>query len=444
MAKFKRRRRTAGDRPVLTAALGVWALLLGMLMLMLGNGLQGTVIGVRATAEGFATNTTGLIISGYFIGFLLGSWLTPKFIQQVGHLRVFAALASIASVTVLVHSMIVLPWVWVLMRLVTGFAFAGVYIVAESWLNDRVTNEHRGGLLSIYMIISYVGLTGGQLLLNLADPLLHDLFILVAMLVSLAAVPILLVVTQTPAVQTWTAMGPLRLYRACSLGAVGSCVAGIAGGALLGMGPVYAAGVGMSTAQISMFMALLIGAGAVCQWPIGRASDRIDRRMMILCVSIAGAAASLVAAGATVLYAERAATLIMLSGMVIGGTSLALYPLFSAHTNDRLRPEQFVGAGSSLIMLYGAGAIAGPLLAGLFMEQLGAAGFFWLVSLALAGMAGYTVWRLRKGEPLAVEDQSPWIGTPGRTPSLAPAHAGRGWLRWRSKDPATEPSDDAS
>jgi MFS family permease len=161
-----RSRRNTTDRPVLTAALGIWALLLGMLMLMLGNGLQGTVIGVRATAEGFATNTTGLIISGYFIGFLLGSWLTPKFIQQVGHLRVFAAFASVASVTVLVHSMVIAPWVWVLMRLVTGFAFAGVYIVAESWLNDRVTNEHRGGLLSIYMIISYAGLTGGQLLLN--------------------------------------------------------------------------------------------------------------------------------------------------------------------------------------------------------------------------------------------------------------------------------------
>lgn len=437
-----RSRRNTTDRPVLTAAIGIWALLLGMLMLMLGNGLQGTVIGVRATAEGFATNTTGLIISGYFIGFLLGSWLTPKFIQQVGHLRVFAAFASVASVTVLVHSMVIAPWVWVLMRLVTGFAFAGVYIVAESWLNDRVTNEHRGGLLSIYMIISYAGLTGGQLLLNAADPMLHDLFILVAMLVSLAAVPILLVVTQAPTVQRWTAMGPLRLYRACGLGAVGSCVAGIAGGALLGMGPVYAAAAGMSTAQISMFMALLIGAGAVCQWPIGRASDRLDRRIMILAVSIAGAAAAFGAAWVTATAAEGAVTPVMFFGMVIGAASLALYPLFSAHTNDRLRPEQFVGAGSSLIMLYGAGAIAGPLLAGASMEYLGPAGFFWLVALTLAAMAAYTVWRLRRGDPLAVEDQSPWIGTPGRTPSLAPAHAGRGWLRWRPKGSAPDSSGD--
>jgi MFS family permease len=438
-----RSRRNPTDSPVLAAALGVWALLLGMLMLMLGNGLQGTLIGVRATAEGFATNTTGLIISGYFIGFLLGSWLAPKFILQVGHLRVFAALASVASVTVLVHSTIIAPWVWVLMRLVTGFAFAGVYIVAESWLNDRVTNEHRGGLLSIYMVISYGGLTGGQLLLNVADPMLHDLFILVAMLVSLAAVPILLVVTETPTMQSWTAMGPLRLYRACSLGAVGSCVAGIAGGALLGMGPVYAHAVGMSTVQISIFMALLIGAGAVFQWPIGRASDRLDRRQVILGVSIAGATAAFLAAWATMVYAERAAALLMFSGIVIGAASLALYPLFAAHTNDRLRPDQFVGAGSSLIMMYGAGAIAGPLLAGLFMEYLGPAGFFWLVALTLAGMAIYTVWRLYRGEPLAVEEQSPWIGTPGRTPSLAPAHVGRGWLRRRTKEPAVERSGDA-
>ncbi|MFW5969502.1 MAG: MFS transporter, partial [Halofilum sp. (in: g-proteobacteria)] len=168
-----------------------------------------------------------------------------------------------------------------------------------------------------------------------------------------------------------------------------------------------------------------------CQWPIGRISDRFDRRLVILAASAAGAGAALVAGLLTVMYAERAATLLMFAAMVIGAASLALYPLFAAHTNDRLSPEQFVGAGSSLIMLYGVGAIAGPLLAGLAMEYLEAAGFFWFVSLTLAGMAGYTVWRLRRGAPLEVEDQSPWIQTPGRTPSLAPAHAGRGWLRLR-------------
>jgi MFS family permease len=437
-------RNHSADRPVLAAALSVWALLFGMLMLMLGNGLQGTVVGVRATAEGFATNTTGLIISGYFIGFLLGSWLAPRLIRQVGHLRVFAALASIASVTVLVHAMVVVPWVWVLMRLVTGFAFAGVYIVAESWLNDRVTNEHRGGLLSIYTIISYLGMTAGQLMLNVADPMLHDLFILVAMLVSLAAVPILLVVTQTPALQTWTPMGPLRLYRAAPLGAVGSCVAGVAGGALLGMGPVFAARVGMSTAQISLFMGVLIGAGALFQWPIGRTSDRCDRRRVILSVSLLGTIAAVAGAWLTMAFAERAVTSLVVVGAVLGAAVLALYPLFAAHSNDRLRPDQFVGAGSSLIMLYGVGAIGGPLLTGLFMNRLGVAGFFWLVAAALIGITLYTLLRLRRGEPLAVEDQSPWIGTPGRTPSLAPAHVGRGWLHRRSKKPVSSAPRDES
>lgn len=422
MSKFRIRRPTIKTRnPVLLAAVSVWALLLGMLMLMLGNGLQGTLIGVRATSEAFATNTIGLIMSGYFIGFLAGSRLTPVFIRQVGHLRVFAALASLASVSILVHSILVEPWVWMLMRLVTGFAFAGIYIVTESWLNDRVTNEHRGGLLSIYMIISYVGLTGGQLLLNLSEPVLHDLFILVAILVSLAAVPILLVVTQAPVIQAWESLGPRQLLRESHLGAVGACVAGIATGALLSMGPVYGASVNMSTAQISVFMATLIGAGAVAQWPIGRLSDRFDRRWVIFWTLIVGSAAALVAALLTLLLAERSARAMIAVGMVIGAAGLALYPLFVAYTNDRVRSDQMVGAGASLIMLYGTGAVAGPLITGQFMEHLGPSGFFWQLFVALAGLAVYTAWRIRCGRPVVVAEQTSWTQAPGRTGSLLPA-----------------------
>lgn len=410
--------------PVLLAAFGVWALLLGMLMLMLGNGLQGTLIGVRANAEEFATTTIGVVMSGYFIGFLAGSKLTAPLLGQVGHLRVFAALASLVSVAILVHSLLIEPWIWFLMRILTGFAFAGIYIVTESWLNDRVSNEHRGGLLSIYMIISYAGLTFGQLLLNVADPGLPDLFILVAILVSLAAVPILLVVTQAPVVQAWTPLGPRQLFRESHLGAVGACASGVAIGAVLSMGPVFAASIGKSAQEISIFMAAIIGAGAVGQWPIGRISDRFDRRRVILWVSMAGGGGALLGAAVTLFAGPWTSALLIGIGVIIGAAGLALYPLIVAYTNDRVRPDQMVGAGSSLIMLYGVGAIAGPLITGQFMEQFGPAGFFWLQAGILIALGAYTGWRIERGRPLNVDEQIHWGQAPGRTPLLLPA-----WLK---------------
>lgn len=410
--------------PVLLAAISVWALLLGMLMLMLGNGLQGTLIGVRATGEGFSTNVTGLVMSGYFIGFLAGSKYVPALMGRVGHLRVFAALAALASVAILTQSLIVQPWVWLAMRLVTGFTFAGVYIVAESWLNDRVTNEHRGGLLSIYMIISYLGLTGGQLLLNLADPMLGDLFIVVAILISLASVPILLVATTAPSIRPWQSLGPWGLFRLCHLGAVGAAFSGIAAGALLGMGPVFAAAIGLSIGEISVFMALLVGAGAVAHYPIGKLSDRFDRCRVIMWVAVIGTAAALLAALICVLYARPPAPGLIAAGMVVGAASLALYPLFAAHTNDLLEPDQIVGAGSSLIMLFGAGAIAGPLLAGQAMQRIGVSGFFWALFATLGLLCLYTIWRRYRLGPLDVSRQTRWMTTPLRTAGTLPA-----WLR---------------
>jgi len=327
-------------------------------------------------------------------------------------------------VSILLHSLVVTPWAWFVLRLLTGFAFAGIYIVAESWLNDRVSNEHRGGLLSIYMIVSYAGLTGGQLLLNLADPAFHDLFMLVAILISLASVPILLVASQAPAMGEWPALGPYRLYKVCHLGAIGAAASGIVAGALLAMGPVFAAGIGLTVAEISVFMALLMAAGAVAQYPIGKLSDRFDRRRVIVWVGLAGTAAALVAALAGFLYAEPPVVVIMTAGMIVGGASLALYPLFSAHTNDFLEPDQRVGAGSSLIMLFGVGAIVGPPLTGVAMNRVGASGFFWLLFLAFALLTLYTLWRIHRLGPLDIAAQSRWVLTPLRTAALVP-----GWLR---------------
>lgn len=196
-----------------TTAWSLWALLLGVWLLMLGNGLQGSLLGMRASSEGFGNTVTGLIMSAYFGGFLLGSTLTPRKLRDVGHIRVFAALASITSVAILVHVMYVDPWVWAIMRFVTGFAYAGLYVVSESWLNGYASNRLRGRLLGLYMIISYLGMGGGQLLLNLADPGGVLLFLLVSILVSLALVPILLSYTPQPDTSQPESMSLIRLCK---------------------------------------------------------------------------------------------------------------------------------------------------------------------------------------------------------------------------------------
>lgn len=428
--------------PVMAAAVGVWTLLFGMLLLMLGNGLQGTLLGVRAAGEGFSTQATGIVMAGYFAGFLGGSKLAPRLLRSAGHLRVFAALAALASVSILLHSLVVDPWAWGLLRLVSGFAFAGIYIVAESWLNDRVSNEHRGGLLSIYMVVSYAGLTGGQLLLNLADPAVHDLFMTVAILISLASVPILLVAGPAPTLGEWEALGPRRLYRMCHLGAIGAVVAGVTGGALLGMAPVFAAAIGLSVTEISLFMTLVMAAGALAQYPVGKLSDRFDRRRVIAVAGGCGTAGAATAAVASIVFSEPAGVVLIAAGTVVGAASLTLYPLISAHTNDFLAPDQRVGAGSSLIMLFGIGAVIGPPATGEAMAQLGPSGFFWFLFVVLALFTAYTVWRAHRLGPLDVSGQTRWVLTPLRTPALVP-----GWIRaqterLRRQDPARRPREE--
>ncbi|MDZ7749487.1 MAG: MFS transporter [Halofilum sp. (in: g-proteobacteria)] len=344
------------DSPVFSAAGSVWALLFGVGMLLLGNGLQGTLLGVRAAEEAFGSTVTGMIMSGYFVGFLLGSRIAPRTIRRVGHLRVFAAIASLASIAILVQSVLVTPTVWMLMRVLTGYCLASAYIVAESWLNDRVTNEHRGGLLAVYMIVSYAGMGGGQLLLNTGSPMDHSLFILVSVLISFAAIPILFSITPQPLQDNAESLGVRALYRISPLGMVGSFGSGILQGAVFGMGAVYARGAGLTLQQVSIFMFVLIAGAAVLQWPVGKLSDRIDRRKVIAGLALFGTAASLVAIVATWMGPR----LLVALAVFIGAGPMLLYSLFIAYTNDYLRAEQMVAASSTMILGLRPGRDPGP------------------------------------------------------------------------------------
>jgi len=419
------------DSPVFSAAGSVWALLFGMGMLLLGNGLQGSLLGVRAAEESFGSTVTGVVMSGYFVGFLIGSRLAPYTIRRVGHLRVFAAIGSLASIAILIQSAWITPTVWALMRVVTGYCLASAYIVAESWLNDRVTNEHRGGLLAVYMIVSYLGMGGGQLLLNTGTPSDSGLFILVSILISFAVIPILLSITPQPVQDQSESLGVIALYRISPLGLVGSFGSGILQGAVFGMGAVYARSAGLSVAQVSIFMFVLVAGAALFQWPIGKLSDRMDRRKVIAGLSGFGAIVSVAAVIATYGGPE----LLIALSLLIGAGPMLLYSLFIAYTNDHLRPEQMVAASSTLILIFGSGAILGPSSAGALMDVVGPTGFLWVLALGQAGITGFALYRMTRTETGPVEEQSPYSANPARTAALSPALAE--WVLEQEQDGTT-------
>lgn len=312
-------------------------------------------------------------MAAFFAGFLLGSVWTPSALHRAGYIRVFAALAAMASVAILLHEVFVDPLIWGLMRFVTGLCFAGIFVISESWLNNRATNLTRGRLLAVYMMVMYLGQGGGQLLLNVASTTNADLFILSSVLISIAVVPLLLSVTPAPEVNHSSRMSVLRLLSISPFGAGGVIAAGIINGTIMGMGAVYAHDVGLSVSQIALFMSAIICGGAVLQWPLGCLSDHFDRRVFIVSVAFAGAVAALLANHAT-----GWTTAWMLTGIgLYGGLAFALHSLCLAHTNDCLESSEMLGASSSLVLLLDAGSVAGPLAVGAVMGQLGATGFFW-------------------------------------------------------------------
>ena len=393
-----------------SALMAAWALLLGMAFIMLGNGLQGTLLGLRATLEGFSTTVTGFVMTGYFIGFLLGSTIAPKIVQRVGHIRVFAALASLASASALVHAVIIDPWVWGTMRIVTGFSYAGLYVVAESWLNDRATNETRGQILSIYMVVTYGGMTAGQFLLNVGDPSGFDLFVLISVMVSLALVPISLTATSAPTFDAPTPVSLRRLYSISPLGVVGGLATGLANGVIFGMGAVYGKAAGMSNAEISMFMGLVLLGGMLMQWPVGRISDFLDRRKVI--VGVTSLATLLAAVAGTVSDLPLWALLTLT--FLFGGMTLPMYSLCGAHLNDFLNPRQMVAASSSFVLVNGLGSILGPTSGSIAIQAVGPKGFFLWLALVHCFIALFALWRMTRRASVPVEDQGQFVSMPPR------------------------------
>lgn len=370
---------------------GSWALYLGMFMLMIGNGLQGTLLGLRGDLEGFSTFSLSVIMSGYFVGFLFSSKMTPKLIRRVGHVRVFAALASAISAVLILYPVLVEPWAWTLGRVIIGFCFCGVYITAESWLNDASTNATRGKALSLYLMVQMAGIVAAQYIVSQGDISGYALFIIPSVLVSLAFAPILLSIRPTPQFAQTKPMTIRRLIEASPLGCVGMFLLGGVFASQFGMSAVYGSQIGLSVGQISLFVSVIYVAALVAQYPIGWMSDRIDRRILILILGVVGGLGSLVA-----FFIPDSFGVILFSAAVLGGTSNPLYALLIAYTNDYLERDDMAAASGGLLFINGVGAIAGPLIVGWIMGELGATGY-WLFSAILMLLLGaYAAYRMTR------------------------------------------------
>ncbi len=392
-----------------------WALFLGIGTIMIAHGLQMQVMGIRSVNENFNLITTGIFMSGYFVGYFLGSQTTPKLVQKVGHIRVFAAFASLASLSALVAAIYVNPFMWTLSRFLTGISLVSCYIVAESWLNDRATNKNRGQLLSAYMIILFGGLAIGMLLLNVSNPNNYEPFILVSILLSLALVPILLTKRSAPKFKKIGTISINELFKISPLGTVSSFCTGLIHSAFFSLIAVYATTSNFTLFETSILLFLSTIAGVIFQGPIGYFSDKFERRKVIVVTTLLSALFALLAIifGGESLQNMYLSVKVPLS-KIIFFISVALYaglclPLFSlnlAHTNDYVAKEKFVAAGGGLQLIFGIGAIIGPILCSLFMDIFNINGFFIFLILSHLFIAIFGIYRMRVRESVDNPDST--------------------------------------
>ena len=389
-----------------------WALFLGYGTLIIAHGLQGNLLGVRAVLENFNIIATGALMSGYFIGYFLGANIVPNLVSKVGHIRVFAAFASMASLSILIHAIIVNPYIWILGRFVTGFSIISIFVVVESWLNDRATNKTRGKVLSIYMMITFIGLGVGMLLLNVSNPKNYEPFILVSLLLSIALIPILLTKRKPPIFKKISSIKIKELYKISPLATVSMFCTGFIHPAIFTLGAVYGALMNFSLLEISLFLFLITVSGAIFQWPIGYLSDRFDRRIILIITTLLGSAFAILCFltvsespdfmslstnwKITIMHIKNQKILFYIFISLYAGMSLPLFSLNLAYINDFLPKEKFVSAGAGMQIIFGVSAMVAPFICSFFMKNLGPNGLFIFLFIFHGAIGLFGVYRMTR------------------------------------------------
>ena len=393
-----------------------WALFLGMSFIMMAYGFQGSLLGVRAVQEEFSLTATGFMMSGYFVGYFIGAATIPNVISRVGHIRVFAAFASLASLVILMHSIIISPLIWFLLRVLTGISMVCIYTVAESWLNDRSSNKNRGSVLSIYMVILYGSLGMGMFLLNFSSPKNFQPFILVSIITSLALIPILLTKKKPPTFKRIKIMTLKELYESSPFGMVSSFLYGIVQSALFTLLAVYATSMNFTILEISIVTFLLAISGAIAQFPVGKISDIYDRRKVIIFSTFGAAIFSIL----TIIVTRQmylpdglatSKTWFYIFFILFSFCSLPMFSLILAHTNDYIAKEKFVAAGAGLQFIFGLGAISGPFLCSIIMDLFGSNGFFIFLFFFHSLIGIYGIYRM-KIRPTVDNPDSQFVAMP--------------------------------
>ncbi|MGF1629397.1 MAG: MFS transporter [Kiloniellaceae bacterium] len=378
----------------------ITALLLSVALLLMGNGLQGTLLPVRANIEAFSAIDIGILGSAYFFGFACGCFYGPRLIRRAGHIRAFTALVAIASCVVLVHALFLNPFLWWGLRAITGFCFAVLYMIIESWLNEKSTNETRGFVFSLYTIINLTVMTIGQLMLGLDRPENFPLFLLASILVSLAAVPIALTRAEAPAPVRSVKIRLAHLYKLSPVGVIGCLAVGLANGSFWALAPVFALNKGADTWGVAIFMSVAVLAGALGQWPLGRLSDKMDRRRVIIGSACGSAAAGLL----FVLWAPPWGLGLLALVFLFGLFAFPIYGLAVAHMNDYVESDGYVEAASGLLLVFALGAVVGPIVTSTLTRYLAPDALFGMTAAVQLSLAAFAYYRMRIRAPAPLEE----------------------------------------
>ena len=382
----------AAYRPILS-------LLRGTAFLLAASGLHGLLLPLRGQMEGFSTTSLGLMGTAWATGFVAGCYFAPRIVRRAGHVRAFGTFAASGAIIALLTGLIIDEYAWIALRAFTGFVMAGAFMIIESWLNEKATNENRGTVFGLYMMVTYASIMGGQMIVAAGDVQSASLFMITGIFFCLSLIPTAVSTQSTPQPLQDVKLDLKGLYANSPVAAIACLLIGIANGAWGTLGAVYGARVGISTAQIALMMSLVVVAGAIMQLPAGRLSDRTDRRYVLAGAAFCAAFFALI----VFLVQPRSGLFVLPATAAYGAFAYTLYSIAVAHANDHARAEDFVKVSGGLLMLYGFGTIIGPLLAAALMEWMRPESLFLATALAHIGLAGYTLLRIKRRAPVPIE-----------------------------------------
>ena len=399
---------TARVRYALTLLRSLSSLMLSVAFLMFGNSIFTTLLALRAKIEGYPNELVGLMMSAYFLGFAIGTFRSGSLINRVGHIRAFSALAAIASICTLLVLLIPNPWVWVVLRVAMGIAIAGLFVVVESWLNNRSTNKGRGAVMAVYITIGYAASSLGQQTLQLGDPSGAKLFLLVGMLLALALVPVALTSATHPDPVEKPNVDLRKLFAVSPTAVIGCIVAGMIGSSWWGLGPIYAQEIGLGINNIATVMTAALVGGLLLQLPVGRLSDRFDRRTVLFWITTL----LLIPAAVLLLGPILNFWLIIIAVGIFFGLSSTVYPLCVAYANDHLDSADVVSASGGFVLFYAMGAVSGPLISSLAMRVSGARGLFVFIIAASLALGIFIIWRIQIRQWVPTAGKEPYVPQP--------------------------------